>query len=103
MRLLANVYVGIGRNDTSPTAAPNSIVPVAVWSPKPEQICKITPSRVFWIVFGQSVPGLCTSFIDLGPPVKIDFTDRSETTATIDLQSDYTCDAVEFSPATERA
>ncbi|KAK3374714.1 hypothetical protein B0H63DRAFT_512788 [Podospora didyma] len=89
-------YCGLGRDD--PTGNGGGVVPVAVFAPDANQTYKITPERKFWISYGGDIAGLQTEIKDFGTPVLVDFTNKTETQATVDLEANYSWSDVKFSP-----
>ncbi|KAH8645689.1 hypothetical protein BX600DRAFT_519276 [Xylariales sp. PMI_506] len=81
-------FCGIARQSPLPTGG-SEVVPTAVWAPKPNQTYDITPTRIYYISYGQALEGLQTSVVDLGTPATIDFTGTSFTTASVTLKDDY--------------
>lgn len=67
----------------------SDIVPVAVWTAKPNQDYEITPVQKFFISTGSSSEGDAVQVTDLGQTVTFDFTSRTETAVSTDFTTGY--------------
>ncbi|KAI9760230.1 MAG: hypothetical protein M1835_000212 [Candelina submexicana] len=90
-----NAFCGLGRR--SPFPGQQDIVPVSVWQAKPGQKYQITPKRVYYISTGSFVEGRIVDFAQLGAYATIDFTGRTETIATVELDNTLSYSAPVYS------
>jgi len=60
-----------------------------VWAPNPKHACNIIPNRVFYVAYGGPISGLQANVSGLGYPMKIDFTGKTETKASVDLEASF--------------
>ncbi|KAI9696701.1 MAG: hypothetical protein M1836_005063 [Candelina mexicana] len=90
-----NAFCGLGR--LSPYPGQQDIVPVSVWQAKPSQNYQITPKRVYYISTGSFVEGKIVDFAQLGAYATIDFTGRTETVATVELDNTLSYSAPVYS------
>jgi hypothetical protein len=82
----------------NPVQGQAGVVPVAVWNPDANQKYQITPERVYYTAYGDSISRLQAAVTDLGTPVKIDFTGKTETNCSVDLTPDFSWSDPPFSP-----
>jgi hypothetical protein len=70
---------------------------VAVFAPVGNQQYVITPKRTYYIAYGGQVEGLQVGVKDIGAYVEIDFTGKSQTTASVTLEENFAWGSVQFS------
>ncbi|KAK3316904.1 hypothetical protein B0H66DRAFT_605173 [Apodospora peruviana] len=90
-------YCGVGRDAIVPGPGP-AVVPVAVFAPGPNQIYNITPTPKFYILAGGNAQGVVADVTSLGLVAIIDFSNKTEATATVSLTNEGTWSPVEYSP-----
>ena len=89
-------FLGLGRDNPAPNA-PIPVTPVAVIQADPSSKYKLAPKAIYYISTGKLVEGTVVIIEQLGQIAQIDFTGKSETTATVHLQKDLTYSTVEYS------
>ena len=67
----------------------SDVVPVSIWPAKPNQDYEIVPVKRFFVATGSYSELNAVNVAELGQIVTLDFTTRSETSASTEFNTDY--------------